>query len=488
VRFILNRYKNISNLNKTIIIRIVLISSIITAIITAFSFFNDYKTEVSELERTLTQIENSSIKSLEQSLWEINTNQLNIQLDGLLTIPHIYAIYHIDKYNSKGIEKKKRGKEPNFLFEKKVPVNYIFENSTVDLGHIVIVAYKDNIYNNLMSRALYVFITQTLKTMIVTIAMYFVFASYISNHITSITRYFSRINLESDLSFPTLKINKIHKDENEIDLLVHSINDMISLVAKANQENRAIIATQEKRIEEQEENAINSARLAALGEMAAGIAHEINNPASIISLSTRSLKKETSRDEPNITKVQDKINKIESSIVRINNIISSVKSFSRQSEADPFQEIDIVEIIYNSLNFCRERYKSERLDLIIDIPSLMLPVSVRQSEVSQVILNLVNNAYDAISEEEDEERWIKIHLKCSTEEINLEISDSGPGIPEELRTKIFDPFFTTKDVGKGTGIGLSLSKKLMENNNGTLQLDSTCENTKFILTLPLIKT
>ncbi len=475
---------HLSKLNKKIIIHIVLISTLITTIITSISFFIDYNKKISDLERTIKQIENTNLKSIEQSLWEINTNQLNIQLEGLLSIRDIYSIYHLDKSGKKGIEKKKSDTPPSYLFEKELTVNFTFEGSKVKMGTIVIVAYKDKIYDELIARAIYVFLTQTLKTLIVTLAMFLIFSKYISKHITRITEYFSLVNIEADKSFPRLKLDKNYNDQDEIDLLVESINNMTRLVGQANRENRSLIAKQEKRIEEQEIMAINASKLAALGEMAAGIAHEINNPATVISLSTRSLKKEAVIHSPDDTKMHDKIEKIDSSVTRIKNIIDSIRSFSRHSDTDGMRNVNFIDIVKSSLNFCTERFKSENLNLIVDIPNTKLIVSVKESEISQVILNLINNAYDAISNEND--KWIKIEVKYDKKNITLGISDSGAGIPESLRDKVFNPFFTTKEVGKGTGLGLSLSKKLLENNNGKLELDQNNKNTKFVISLPLI--
>lgn len=473
----------VSKLNQRMILRIMLISSLITAVITITSFVNDYKRDISQLEKTLHQIENTNLKSFKQSLWEVNSQQLSNQFEGLLTIQNIYSIYHTDKSGKISLEMHNKGITPTYPIYKKIPLTFSFEKSLLNLGHITIVAYKDNIYENLLGRALYVFVTQVLKTMLVALAMYLTFTKYFSNHITSITEYFSNINLESDKSFPVLKLNKKTKDNDELDQLAHSINNMTELVAKANQKKTTLIQNQEKRIEQQELMAINSSRLAALGEMAAGIAHEINNPAAIIFLSTRSIKKDLDHHHYDRDNLSNRLDKIEKSITRITNIINSIKAFSRNTEADTLKKENITEVISDTLNFCRERFKSENLNLIVDIPSAELFVHARHSEISQVILNLINNAYDAISEEQN--KWIKVELIYDQKNINLIISDSGAGIPEKIRLKIFDPFFTTKEVGKGTGIGLSLSKKLIGNNNGTLTLDNKKNHTTFIITLPL---
>ena len=113
-------------------------------------------------------------------------------------------------------------------------------------------------------------------------------------------------------------------------------------------------------------------------------------------------------------------------------------------------------------------------------------IDCRAGEIVQVLLNLLNNAYDAISE--SSEKWIKVELKKEPKSIAIWVTDSGGGIPTEVQKKIMQPFFTTKEVGKGTGLGLSISRGIIESHHGQLILDTSSANTCFIIKLPIKQT
>ena len=109
-------------------------------------------------------------------------------------------------------------------------------------------------------------------------------------------------------------------------------------------------------------------------------------------------------------------------------------------------------------------------------------IHAQVTQISQVLLNLIHNAYDAI--EKEKIRWIELCAKETAENIEISVTDSGPGIPEAIRHKILEPFFTTKAVGKGTGLGLSISARLIKSHQGQLFVDATSKNTKFVILLP----
>ncbi|MEK6579858.1 MAG: HAMP domain-containing sensor histidine kinase, partial [Bdellovibrionota bacterium] len=111
-----------------------------------------------------------------------------------------------------------------------------------------------------------------------------------------------------------------------------------------------------------------------------------------------------------------------------------------------------------------------------------LAIQGRQTQLSQVLLNLFNNAYDAVQTLTD--KWIKIKVADTDQWVEIWVTDSGPGISSEVVSKMFQPFFTTKGVGKGTGLGLSISKKIIETHGGTLNVEMESPNTCFRITLP----
>jgi len=226
---------------------------------------------------------------------------------------------------------------------------------------------------------------------------------------------------------------------------------------------------------------IHSAKMIALGEMAGGIAHEINNPLTIISVRAELLERELDCDKYDKINCQKSITSIKSTVARIAKIISGLKTFSRNAENAPQREESVAEIFSNSLALCKERFERENISLICDNIE-DATISCRAVQISQVILNLLNNAFDAT--QALEKKWIKIEIKNYSSHVEIRISDSGCGISPEISSKIMQPFFTTKPVGKGIGLGLSISTGIVEEHGGTLRLDPTATHTTFVMSLP----
>lgn len=228
----------------------------------------------------------------------------------------------------------------------------------------------------------------------------------------------------------------------------------------------------------------NSARLASLGQLANGVAHEINNPLAIIQMHAHQLKR-ILKDEKADTKSALRGAKIiEETVFRINKIITELRSFSRDAGSDPVQEVSLTTIVENTLLLTEEQFEARGIEIRKNFETEAI-ISCRPVQISQVIFNLLNNAFDAIPMDQDE-KWIKIEAKEDQHNVKLIISDNGQGIAPEIRQKIFHPFFTTKEVGGGAGLGLSSSLGIVESNQGSLALDDSSHFTTFIISLPKV--
>lgn len=235
---------------------------------------------------------------------------------------------------------------------------------------------------------------------------------------------------------------------------------------------------------ELQKNAFNSTKLSSLGEMAGGIAHEINNPLTVINGNTSILRKKLLKLDTTENELKH-LDKIEETVYRIKSIVESLKNISREGDAGNVGQVKIKNIIDDVLNVCRERiyFKEIKLKVLDEFEIQSLSVVANRVESSQVLLNLINNSIDAL--ENFENKVITLSLEKSEENtVFLKLSDTGEGIELELREKIFQPFFTTKVVGKGTGLGLSLSASLMEKSGGQLYLEDS-EETTFVLVFKL---
>ena len=236
---------------------------------------------------------------------------------------------------------------------------------------------------------------------------------------------------------------------------------------------------------EQNQKIINqNSKLSSLGEMAGSIAHEINNPLTIISGYTSRIRNQVESENPNLNLVSDYAKKVHATVFRIEKIIKSLRSIARNGEEDPTVETPVGNIIDDVYFLSQMTLKNKSITLDINKVDPNLVINVRAVQISQVLINLINNSVDAIEKLDNPQ--IKIETNETASEVIISVSDSGR-IPQEVAEKIMTPFFTTKDVGKGTGLGLSISKTIIESHGGQFYLDLSMPNTCFRMSFPKTK-
>lgn len=234
-------------------------------------------------------------------------------------------------------------------------------------------------------------------------------------------------------------------------------------------------------VETQRAQMVSTAKLSSLGEMAGGIAHEINNPLAIINGKVGVLRAKLGDGPVPIEKILKDLDKIEHTTMRIAKIIQGLRTFSRNADADPMLLIDLSAVAKETIELCQERFKHAGISLEYDFEP-GLSILGRPAQLAQVIMNLLTNAFDAVAELP--EKWVRLKTSRADEYVVFQVTDSGQGIPKAIAEKIMSPFFTTKQVGKGTGLGLSISKGLVEMHGGILKFHSESANTCFSVTLP----
>ncbi len=242
------------------------------------------------------------------------------------------------------------------------------------------------------------------------------------------------------------------------------------------------IRSTQQLLDEQRAKILAASKMATLGEMAGGIAHEINNPLAIIHMQSVLLKDIGKSGKIQVPQVLEAAETIENTTSRITRIIKGLRFFARDGAGDPFEVTSLSSIVDDTLVFCREKFKNQDLSLRVELPTQPILVNCRSTEISQVLLNLISNASEAVVEQR--KRWILVELKENAGFAEISVTDSGPGIPEQNRAKLMQPFFTTKEVGRGMGLGLSISKGIAESHGGRLVFEADSPSTKFTLWLP----
>ncbi len=225
---------------------------------------------------------------------------------------------------------------------------------------------------------------------------------------------------------------------------------------------------------------IYSDKMSALGNMAGGIAHEINTPLAAINLNMDVLAHEARKGSVDSAFADKVATQVNATIFRISKIISSLRSFSQETSA--FELIPVRTLIQDTLDLCQARYKADGLAIVVDPIPEDLVIFANAPQVSQMLLNLIDNAADAVRGLPGP--WVKIEAQASGGIVRLSVIDNGRGIPVENREKIMQPFFTTKKVGEGTGLGLSIAHGIVEAHGGNLELDTKSPYTRFVASFP----
>jgi C4-dicarboxylate-specific signal transduction histidine kinase len=232
---------------------------------------------------------------------------------------------------------------------------------------------------------------------------------------------------------------------------------------------------------ETEARLINTAKMSALGEMAGGIAHEVNTPLGTVGMCAEQIVELVGDDPIDPGAIRDMAVLIDKSVGKINSIVQGLRIFSRNGSQDRFDSVPVRQIVENTLVLCAEKLKCKQIELRVHPIADDLRVKGRALQISQVLLNLLSNACDAVTPLQ--ERWIEVSTQAHPAGVDILVTDSGQGIPQDIRDKMFLPFFTTKDVGQGVGLGLSVSQGIVEDHQGSIGIDTTCKNTRFFVRL-----
>jgi C4-dicarboxylate-specific signal transduction histidine kinase len=289
-----------------------------------------------------------------------------------------------------------------------------------------------------------------------------------------------------------IKLRVQAKNNDEIGSLAIFFNQMADTIQKYNEHLEDIVDLRTKQLHEAQAMLVQSSKLSALGEMAGGVAHEINTPLAVISLKIEQLERkvralaETHGLEKNDLLAYTAV--IDKTVERISKIVSGLRAFARDGSKDAMSKVSVNDLIKDSLSLCTEKFANHgiKIEVKADFPSADSAfIQCRETEISQVVINLLNNSFDAI--QNLSERWIRIETEDAGDFVRLSIVDSGKGIPKSIQDKMMQPFFTTKEVGKGTGLGLSISKGIIESHSGKLSIDNESPNTKITVLLPKIQ-
>jgi len=278
------------------------------------------------------------------------------------------------------------------------------------------------------------------------------------------------------------------KSKDEIGYLADSFNQMTADLKTANQKLIEWGKTLEKKVEERtkelremQEHLIQSEKLASLGKLAAGIAHEINNPLGGILIYSHLLLEDTSKKSPHY----ENLKKIVKETSRCKDIVRGLLEFARPKEPE-MTLININDAVDRSLAIVEGQTIFQNITLDKTYASDLPKIVADESQLQQVFMNIIINAAEAM----DGKGKLSLRTSMNTDRTHIEIkiSDTGHGIKEEDKKRLFEPFFSTKEVGKGTGLGLAISYSIIQKHQGTIEVESQeGKGSAFIVKLPIMK-
>jgi len=233
------------------------------------------------------------------------------------------------------------------------------------------------------------------------------------------------------------------------------------------------------------EQMVQTGKLASVGELAAGIAHEINNPVAIMVEEAGwiedLLEEEDLRSVKNLEEFKRALHQIRNQGKRCKEITHKLLSFARKTDAT-VQEVQLNDLIEEVVSLSAQRARYSNVTIHTDLEESLPTLSISKSEIQQVFLNLINNAIDAMDRQGG---TIDIATRAEEDSVTIFVADTGPGIPRANLDRVFDPFFTTKPVGKGTGLGLSICYGIIKKLGGEIDVRSVIEvGTTFRIRLP----
>ena len=253
------------------------------------------------------------------------------------------------------------------------------------------------------------------------------------------------------------------------EVIVNSVMDLTELYAQRDE------------LARQREASFQNEKLTALGELLAGVAHELNNPLSVVVGQSLMLKEENLNDD-----LARRVDKISASAERCAKIVKTFLAMARQKPTK-LESISLNDVMEVALDVAAYGLRATGAEIIINLADNLPNILADEDQIAQVFINLIVNAEHAV-EDKGKDAKVSISIEYNSENgmVVAKFSDNGPGVPKHLRTRVFEPFFTTKNIGKGTGVGLALCHRIITTHHGKLDVsDSRLGGARFSVELPV---
>ncbi|NQZ32341.1 MAG: histidine kinase [Oceanospirillaceae bacterium] len=510
IRRLFNHYKNENPLALKILTSIILCSSIITLLATGSQLYFDYKYERSAIDQQIKQIESSSLASLENSLWEISPEQIQLQLDGIKKLRDVEFVLLTTPFN----ERYSSGELSNASVLKK---NYKLTHSDIDkeylLGTLQLVITLDNLHHRLWDKALLILLSQGIKTFLVSLFILSIFHHLVTQHLIKMASHARGIQLEKPSS--ALQLNRTsNSGTDELTNVVDSLNKMQTDMQRDMQ--KRIIAEQqlsslnqelETRVQQRtaqlelsnrelqlsldtlqrtQTQLIESQKMASLGNLVAGVAHEISTPIGIAYTAVSYLQQQTSQHSGELADIAiESSAMISSNLQRAASLISAFKQVSVDQSTQKRRVFNLANYLNEILLSLKPKLRNSATTVIINCDS-QIELDSYPGSFYQIFNNLIINSMIHGPINTGDKIQVNIDITQQQQNLIIDYTDNGSGLDQEWENKVFEPFATSKRSLGCSGLGMHICYNLVHHLlKGEIRCINSAEGAHFKITLDI---
>lgn len=519
------RHRQRNLLSYRLLVFILMCSTLLAILSTAVQLFWDYKNDVGNIEKGIQSIEAGYLDSLASSLWKLDQDQIGIQLDGIMKLPDIgfASITEIVAQKEEAVFYRGDNKA-DFPISRQFD---LFYNNTL-VGKLKVGATLDNVYDRLLKKFLVILGSQAVKTLLVSVCILIIVHFLVVRHLNILSRFTQRLDLNN--LDEHLKLNKKpgRKEQvDSIDQLANTINEMRDNIRKQLNDKKKVQRQLEQLNEELEQRVqyrtatlshtndrltsalaelnqtkdklVETEKMAALGELVAGVAHEINTPvgnsltsASVIQDMSQNLVREVMDGNKNqaliaeyIEDISEASERISTNLARASKLINSFQQIAVDQSNELTQHFNLRRNLQEALKLLEPDIKKSGCSIQVDCDDALEIVSYPAGFI-QIYDNLImNSILHGFENRRDGE--IRIHIEQQNEQLLIHYSDNGKGIPEQIKHRIFNPFVTSKRGTGGSGLGTHLVYNLVTQLlKGSISCESERgQGTRFEISIPM---
>jgi signal transduction histidine kinase len=498
----INTFNILNKLSRRLLTYILLCSILFSICSTLIQLYNSFQNDVRLLDQRFDNIEKSYIPSMATSLWDFNESLIDVQLKGIVDLPNIRLVKI-----SNDFDYQRQLGQIDMNVEKVVEYPITYLDNVV--GKLIVYADYQEIYQKLYQQAGFILLSETIKIFLLTFFILFIVNLLITRHLFHITKYTQQLgshNLDQALT-----ISNRFNTKDELDYLVDAINVMrINLQSEISKledaenallalngelevkvhDRTAMLAKSNNQLQQSfddltlaKDKIVQSEKMASLGQLVAGVAHEVNTPLGICITSITALSEhvdslQSAISNENLTKsfLVSKLNLlkeyeqiIERSLIKSVDLIQSFKSVAVEQHTDPEVDINLAKHVKNVVNTVKTMFKTKNYSINIDVDEKLSLVTY-PSAWNQILTNFMVNSH-IHGFENSREGEISISFTQENGYLTLLYQDNGKGISDEVNNKVFEPFITTKRGQGGSGLGLNIVFNLVD-----AKLGGTIEN------------